>query len=115
MAQLYVARRSGTVWLGGRRYAIQRGVTVAEDGSEMLDRHGKLFQPLRVHYPAKPAPAAAAARRRPVEQATAAPGEVRPVEPVVEYRCDEPGCDAAAKSPAGLAAHKRGRHTAAAE
>lgn len=76
---LYVARQSGTVMLPGpdgrpRRYPIRRGVTVAEDGSVMLDRNRRLFEPLRVHYPAPERKS-----RRPVETATAAPGELRNV------------------------------------
>lgn len=112
MSDLFVARQSGSVWLAGRRHAIRRGVTIAEQGSDMLAAHAKLFEPMRVHYPA--ATGKPRARRAPVEQATAAPGELRAVEPLqpaeespTEYACDELGCDATAKSPAGLAAHKR--------
>lgn len=117
MQQLYVARRTGTVWVDGRRHAIQRGVTVAEEGSDMLARHGKLFEPMRVHYPAAPRGRGRSAPA-PVEQATARPGEQRtvklPEQSEQEHPCDYPGCDATAKSPAGLAAHKRS-HTREAE
>jgi hypothetical protein len=110
VSDLHVARQSGQVMLDGRRHAIRRGVTVAEEGSDMLAKHGKLFEPMRVHYPA---PTRRGRREAPVEQATAVPGELRTVvpppvsPPPAEYACDEPGCEATAKSPAGLAAHKR--------
>ena len=76
---LYVARQSGTVMLPGpdgrpRRYPIRRGVTVAEEGSDMMNRHGRLFEPLRVHHRASDRKS-----RRSVETATAAPGELRNV------------------------------------
>jgi hypothetical protein len=109
VSDLHVARQSGQVMLDGRRHAIRRGVTVAEEGSDMLAKHGKLFEPMRVHYPA---PTRRGRREAAVEQATAAPGELRTVPPPppespppAEYACDE--CPATAKSPAGLAAHKR--------
>lgn len=118
MANLYVARQSGTVMIDGRRHPIRRGVTIAEEGSDMLAKHGKLFEPMRVHYPA---PAVKRARKNPVEQATAAPGELRAVTPAAEqpdaqdsnggYACDQ--CEMTSKSQAGLAAHKRRTHPVA--
>jgi hypothetical protein len=117
VSKLYVARQSGSVMLAGpdgrpRRSPIRRGVTVAEEGSVMMAKHGKLFEPLRVHHPAP----AGRGSRAPVEQATAAPGELREVAtPVAEtHACDHPSCDATAKSPAGLASHKRRAHPPAA-
>lgn len=77
MSDLFVARTSGTVQLGGRRHAIRRGVTVAQEGSDMLTVHRRLFEPMRVHYPAPER--ARRGRQAPVEQATAAPGERRTV------------------------------------
>jgi hypothetical protein len=76
VSDLFVARQSGTVMLDGRRHAIRRGVTVARAGSEMLARHPRLFEPMKVHYDA---PAKGRRSAAPVEQATAVPGERRAV------------------------------------
>lgn len=92
MCELVQAKRATAS--PGRR--INRGTVLCADDPVVVRAPG-VFAAYRVtHYCASGG----------VEQATAAPGELRNVT-VVEYACDEPGCTATAKSPAGLAAHKR--------
>lgn len=67
-----VARDSGTVKVDGRRHVVQRDRTVAHRAHPIVTQHPKLWKELRVHYDM---PATGGL----VEQATAAPGEVRPV------------------------------------
>lgn len=92
MNNLVVARLSGALMMSGRRYMVRRGVTVAAAGHPLVTAHPRAWEPLQVHYPV-------------VEQATAAPGELRDVPVEAEHRCDR--CGTTAKSAAGLAAHKR--------
>lgn len=77
MCDLVVARTSGVVMWQGRRNTIQRGVTVAHREHPLVARNPGLWKELIVHYNVEPAAAVGS-----VEQATAAPGEVRPVPPV---------------------------------
>lgn len=93
MCNLVVANRSTAS--PGRR--ITRGtVLCAEDPA--VKRMPGVFEPYRLHHYCN------SPSKAPVETMTAGPGEVREVAP---YVCDHPGCSATAKSPAGLAAHKR--------
>lgn len=66
---LLVARKSAVIYHNGRRTTIQKGVTIAEAGADLVREHKDLWEPLVVHYPAS--------KRAPVEMATAAPGEKR--------------------------------------
>lgn len=91
MSDLYVANTSAVVSLAGQRTWIKKGVTIVRAGHPIMDGRESLFDPVKVHFDTGG-----------VEQMTAAPGEKRDV---TVYRCDQ--CDATAKSPAGLAAHKR--------
>lgn len=67
MSDLYVAKTSAVVKLGGERHWIRKGLTVARSGHPIMDGREAMFEPLRVHYDT-------------VEQATAAPGEKRDLE-----------------------------------
>lgn len=74
------------------RGVIRRGSVLCAD-DPVVQAHSGSFRPVGLqHY----------CGEAPVEQMTARPGEKRDV---AVYRCDQ--CDATAKSPAGLAAHKR--------
>lgn len=94
---LVVARRTGVLMLSGRRHMVRRGETIAHVKHPLVQQHPAAWKPLRVHHDV---PAAGGG----VEQATAAPGELRRV-PAAELVCDL--CGVTAKSAAGLAAHKR--------
>lgn len=91
---LFRCKRTYLTRVDGRQVRIRKDeVRPADDPAVLKSPHR--WQPV----PVRDAPL-----RRAVEQATAAPGERRELVLLV---CDEPGCDATAKSPAGLAAHKR--------
>lgn len=80
-----------TTNVAGRGRAIRKGTVVCADDPRI--KGASHVRPLAVqHYCGEGS----------VEQMTAAPGEKRDV---AVFRCDQ--CDATAKSPAGLAAHKR--------
>lgn len=96
MCELVVARANA----GARGRRIVRGTVLCAEDPVVL-RAPRLFNRYEVeHYCGSP-------KSAPVEQATAAPGEKRDLKLPDEYGCDEPGCTVTAKSPAGLAAHKR--------
>ncbi|KXK63362.1 hypothetical protein AWW66_03345 [Micromonospora rosaria] len=100
-SDLVVARTSGVIMHEGRRHPIRRGVTIARAGHPLVEKSPKLWQPLRVHYDlpgggrltAGPASGVAAVIETfgvgGVEQATAAPGELRDVQPTPAP--EEPG------------------------
>lgn len=90
MCDLVVARAASS-GRGGR--SVRRGTVLCADDPVVLERP-HIFMTYQVQHHCAP--------KAPVETMTAAPGEQREVPP---YRCDQ--CDATAKSPAGLAAHKR--------
>ncbi|MFI2663729.1 hypothetical protein [Micromonospora carbonacea] len=90
-SDLVVARTSGVIMHEGRRHPIRRGVTIARAGHPLVGKSPKLWQPLRVHYDL---PGVGG-----VEQATAAPGELRDVQPA--QTAEEPGgADAGQDGPA---------------
>lgn len=74
---LLVARRTAALRLNGRRTMVQAGRTTAEPGADIVKENPSLWEPLTVDYPAE----SKSQRSKPVEQATAAPGEKRHVEP----------------------------------
>ncbi|WP_431976172.1 hypothetical protein [Micromonospora haikouensis] len=99
-SDLVVARTSGVIMHEGRRHPIRRGVTIARVGHPLVEKSAKLWQPLRVHYDL---PVAAAETLGGVEQATAAPGELRDVQPAQtpDAPTEEPGgADAGQDGPA---------------
>ena len=55
----------------GRRVMLRRGITTVRAGHPIAEGHEQLFEPITVHFD----------RGAPVEQATAAPGEKRSVQP----------------------------------
>ncbi|WFE45312.1 hypothetical protein [Verrucosispora sp. WMMD1129] len=73
MGDLMVARTSGVIMHKGRRHTIRRGQTIGRKGHPVVDGHPRLWEPLRVHYDLP---------GEGVEQATAAPGELRDLPPV---------------------------------
>lgn len=91
MGDLVVARTSGVVMWQGRRNTIQRGVTVAHRDHPLVARNPKLWKDLVVHYDVEPATDSGL-----VEQATAAPGEMRPVPPAAARPTSSPESGAAA-------------------
>lgn len=93
MCNLVVANR--TTASPGRR--IKRGTVLCADDPAVRRTSG-VFEPYRVHHYCD------TEKKAPVETMTSGPGELRDLSP---YHCDHPGCSATAKSPAGLAAHKR--------
>lgn len=111
MCELVRAERALTIVPhGSKAHRRIKAGTVLCANDPLVRGRERLFVPVRVQHHCE---LAGGGNRAPVEQATAAPGELRTVapplgsEPAV-YACDEPDCDATAKSPAGLAAHKRG-------
>lgn len=62
-SEVMQATDSGEVTLDGEKVIILKGVTRAERGSEIVRLYPGLWEPLKVHYR--------------VEQATAAPAELR--------------------------------------
>lgn len=78
MADLLIAKATTIVHYKGRRVKLRRRETIAEAGAEIVREHPDLWEPLTVEYPAAKQRAA-----KPVEQATAEPGEKRQVSPRV--------------------------------
>ncbi|SCL31997.1 hypothetical protein GA0070616_4370 [Micromonospora nigra] len=76
MSDLVVARTSGVIMYEGRRHTIRRGVTIARAGHPLVGRNPRMWQPLRVHYDLDSAGGGAPGGSG-IEQATAAPGELR--------------------------------------
>lgn len=87
---VYIASRSAVIRRDGRRVVIKEGITRAAEGSWIVKDYPDLFARAdeNLHFD--------------VEEATAVPGEKRG-EP--EHVCGE--CGKAAKTAAGLSAHKR--------
>ena len=95
---VYVARTSFVANVEGKRRGVSEGDTINDPSDPILRSHRSMFLLLS----------------RPVERATAAPGEKRsvPTHPQAkadsdegDYACDD--CDYVAKSKAGLGAHRR--------
>ncbi|MEU8264471.1 hypothetical protein AB0C02_28095 [Micromonospora sp. NPDC048999] len=98
MGDLVVARTSGVVMMDGRRHPIRRGATIARAEHPIVTDNPRLWEPLRVHYDvveAEPETEAVDEQAEStlvvadppvqvesggVEQATAAPGELRDVQ-----------------------------------
>lgn len=60
---MYVAKDSGSIVVGAETYNFRRGITRFEEGHPAVLAAPDLFEPITPHYR--------------VEQATAAPGELR--------------------------------------
>lgn len=69
MSEIYVAKQSAVLMFEGRKTFITGGRTTVREGHPILESHGGLFEPLQVTFD----------HDRPVESATAAPGERRTV------------------------------------
>lgn len=69
MSDIYVAKQSAVLMFEGRKTFITGGRTTVREGHPILESHGNLFEPLQVTFD----------HDRPVESATAAPGERRTV------------------------------------
>lgn len=49
---IMIARRTGTIYIEGRRRMIRKGMTTAHRESPVVTGHPKLWEPLRIDYPA---------------------------------------------------------------
>lgn len=51
MTDIMIARRTGTVYIDGRRRMVRRGQTTAHADHPLVAGHPNLFEPLRIDYP----------------------------------------------------------------
>lgn len=68
---ILVANTTCMIEHDGRQVMLRRGITTVRSGHPITEGHEQLFDPITVHFD----------RDVPVEQATAAPGEKRSVQP----------------------------------